>query len=356
MAYSRGGPRWRIVHKRDERGPYSVQEPEPVGRVPDLVLNSVVFMYPTEEDARSGSWFGGSGFVMQIPFSREDGTRPREPETVGPPHIYVVTNTHVARGCSIARIADPAKPLIRTSAWHHHPDGDDVSIAYLGIKPDVHFNTALDESLLATKEGLDERFIGPGDELYMVGRFIGLDVEPHNTTVLRQGVIALGETVGIENPRMERHRQESLVVEMHSRSGFSGSPVFLNLDPDRFLHEKAAEYKKRRIGYDLIGISWGMFPHHARPLDPETWEPTNDEWVVTDNSGMELVVPAWKIAELVDMEDVVAERKAREKRHRVDDALVGKAEATSSEKPFTRGDMEDALRKVSRRKPSQPAE
>lgn len=298
-----------------------------MGRVPDLVLHSVVFMYPSEEDARTGSQFGGSGFVLTVSFADEDGNRPRMPHEIGPNHVYVVTNTHVARQCHIARIADASRPLIKTSFWHDHPDGDDVSIAYLGLKPDVYYNTAIDTSMLATKEGLERKFVGPGDDVFMVGRFIGLDTAPHNTTVHRRGVIALGGTVRVENPTMERHRQDSFVVEMHSRSGFSGSPVFLDLDPTHWMHEKATKFTEPRRGNEMLGISWGMFPHYAKILDAETEAPIDENWIMTDNSGMELVVPAWKITELLEMEEVVAERTAREDRHRIDERLIGKAEA-----------------------------
>lgn len=347
----------RLVWKRDRRGVYCVSEEVPVGRIPDLVPRAVVFMYPEDHDARNGSRAGGSGFVLGVTFADEQGVRPRMPDEIGPTHIYVVTNTHVARQCSIARVANPTKPLIRVSTWHEQSDGEDISIGYLGLQTDVYYDTAIDLSMLATKDWLDRMFVGVGDEVFMVGRFIGLDEAPNNTPVLRRGVLALSETVSVKNPRMERHPQESYVVEMHSRSGFSGSPVFLDLDPDHWMHERGPEFNERRTGSYLLGMTWGMFPHFAQILDAESEEPVNDAWVMTDNSGMELVVPAWKIAELIDREDVVAERKARENRHRLEERLARKVEATSAEKPLTRAQFDATLRKVSRRRdPSQSGE
>lgn len=40
----------------------------------------------------------------------------------------------------------------------------------------------------------------------------------------------------------------------------------------------------------------------------------NDDWVVETNTGMSCVVPAWKIAELLFMEELVAIRKEIEEK------------------------------------------
>src|SRR5260370_32560757 len=96
-------------------------------RVPDSLLDAIVYVYPDLEGARRGDRTGATGFLIVTLF--KDGT------DAG--HIHVVTNRHVVRGH-----AEPAIRLNRSlggvemlaipqSDWHYHPDGDCVAIAYL---------------------------------------------------------------------------------------------------------------------------------------------------------------------------------------------------------------------------------
>lgn len=312
-----------------------------MSRVPDQLMWSMVFLYPDADASRTESRQGGSGFVLAVPFV----------ETGKPRHIYIVTNAHVARQCQVARTAHDTDPLVRIGSWYHHPDGDDVAISYLGVQGvDAPPGVSLDVNFLATPERLEQRSVGPGDAVYMIGRFIGLDRKPHNTPTVRYGSLAMGETVHVPNPSMEMHPQESIVAEMHSRSGYSGSPVFLDLDPIKWTRERAP-----RTGQDIIGITWGLFPHYAPILD-EDRKPIEERWLVTDNSGMELIVPSWRILELLSLEEVVEERDKREKQWHAELMRNDQAVATSSDEAvFTKADSDEALRKVSRKRaPSSP--
>jgi hypothetical protein len=102
-------------------------------RVPDSLLDAIVYVYPNLEAARRGDRTGATGFLIVTLF--KDGT--------GAGHIHVVTNRHVVTGC-----AEPAIRLNKSlgglevlavpqSDWQYHPDGDDVAIAYLDIDPQL---------------------------------------------------------------------------------------------------------------------------------------------------------------------------------------------------------------------------
>src|SRR4051794_3628322 len=71
---------------------------EPVGmpRIPPKVLDCVCYLYDSEDDARAGKNFGGTGFIVTVPSARW----PFRAE-----YAYAVTNWHVAcRGTSVIRL------------------------------------------------------------------------------------------------------------------------------------------------------------------------------------------------------------------------------------------------------------
>ena len=63
--------------------------------IPPDLLESVVFVYETETDARAGTNWGACGFLIGVPF---DGMG----EKGQPRHMYVVTALHVATRGSTA--------------------------------------------------------------------------------------------------------------------------------------------------------------------------------------------------------------------------------------------------------------
>ena len=61
------------------------------------ILETVFFLYPSREDAERGTEFGGTGFLVAVPFTTG---------SYGLYHIHRVTNWHVAvsSGASVIRI------------------------------------------------------------------------------------------------------------------------------------------------------------------------------------------------------------------------------------------------------------
>jgi hypothetical protein len=90
-------------------------------RIPDQLLNSVVYLFQDEEHARKGRGAGGTGFVVEYPGG-------------GQSDWFVVSNVHVVHnGCTTLRIntndGSVATVELEASKWVDHPDGDDVSAA-----------------------------------------------------------------------------------------------------------------------------------------------------------------------------------------------------------------------------------
>jgi hypothetical protein len=162
--------------------------------------------------------------------------------------------------------------------------------------------------------------------------------------------------------------QESFLIETRSLSGFSGSPVFLFISP---LDVAPVEYGEREPRTWLLGVDWGhmrsfepVLKEHDDPLE-HNLVPVNDEWKVPSNSGQAQVVPAWKLQELLDQEELKMGRRRGDERisemkkessatfdaHEIDEGDEGRS-------PFSRDDFFRDLKKAARKqdRPSQPDE
>jgi hypothetical protein len=347
-----------------KRGPdgrvHTVWRKPDLRRVSDKILRSIVFLYPTEDAAIKGEGYGGSGFIAS--YDDAEVFDPSDESLSDPAHAYIVTNAHVARTCHFVRTLHDFRPIIQMTEWTEHPD-DDIAIAHAGIwGHDAFFLPALvHRTMFVTPEGMTEAQIGPGDQLFMVGRFTGLDERERHEPTVRAGTLSMASTVPVENAEMDGRKQESFFAEVNSKAGYSGSPVYVEIPTELPPILQLETYPQRSAYLGLLGITWGLWRSYTPLLDPETRTPLGT--VIHENSGIELVVPAWKILELFKLPSVLQERKEAEARMRkVRKQMKPEAVATDA-KPqpdapaFTRGDMEAALRKVSRRvKPSPPAE
>jgi hypothetical protein len=284
------------------------------------ILNTVFFLYENEEDARRGENSGGTGFLVAV-YSDQFGA---------PNHyIHGVTNYHVAvsnsKGSSASvirinrKIGPPEIFDLDPSQWVFRPRWHDIAVSPpLNINSTVHDAVPLlGESwwLSSSQETADE--IGPADDIFMIGRFIDYDGAETNSPALRFGHISIKDAK-IEQPTGFLGR--SIVVDLHSRSGFSGSPVivyrtlgshFIEVQPGQIL-TGGGHYIK------LLGILWGAFP--------ERWELENDKAkiaakqnasLITEGSyvkglsGMSCVIPSAYIEEIVMNDLTLKSMRAR---------------------------------------------
>src|SRR5262249_51938844 len=107
-----------------------------------------------------------------------------------------------------------------------------------------------------------------GDDVFMIGMFVDHDGDQVNVPSARFGNISvmplpfanIRQGTGLQTP--------SYVIDMHSRSGFSGSPVFMYRPPQQDLPEQLVPATHRNVNIDTIfrflGIHFGQFP--------EEWE------------------------------------------------------------------------------------
>jgi hypothetical protein len=302
-------------------------------RIPDSVLDCVVFLYPSIETAKAGTPTGATGFVVTVP-------------STGHPDLgycYVVTNAHVIQhGRTVVRVnlvngATDARDL--AGSWECHPDGDDIAIAPIG-RSDRFLMRGLLSTRLITHDYFARANVGIGDEVYLVGRFVSYDGQDKNLPVVQRGTVA--SRIGtIENPETG-HQQLSILVELRSMSGYSGSPVFLDI------YEGS-----------LLGINFCHLPVRLPVRFGAEGEET--EYYVKMPSGMAAVVPAWKLTDLLEQfvkqresDDELIARERKRSPVELDDA--GQVEPTQKSRagidiPIpTREQVESVFKKATRKR------
>ena len=294
-------------------------------RIIDDLLDCVVYLYPTVEEAERGATptepgRGGTGFLVGVPI--EDA-----PEYFV---TYVLTNSHVVgpEGRSpVVRVNSLAGGTdilpLTTNDWIHHEDGDDVAAAQIAIYHTVHQYERLGwDDWPITQEEMNEWRVGPGDDVFFLGRFRYQEGRRRNLPTARFGCIArMPFDEGIPHPR--GISQESLVVEARSLSGFSGSPVFLFIPPFSFRGDPAGDIDAG-AHMKLLGMDWGHQPDLGRVLGPDKTHPWADQelWV-EQNSGMMNVIPVWRIGMLLTDDD----RLKKQRREVLENSgLLGRAE------------------------------
>lgn len=279
-------------------------------RINDQILDCIIYLYPDIHAANSGEKTGGTGFLVGVPSEQHEGIM----------YIYAVTNSHVVREAKSPIIrfntqqGDTASALLTENHWVHHPDADDVAVALIGGLDPITFKfRCLPISMFLSQEIMVQHNIGPGDDVFMVGRFIGHDGRQRNLPSVRFGNISMMPWEAIEHPR--GHKQESFLVESRSLSGNSGSPVFVHIaDAAKRPGDQAVLTLGRETGPWLLGVDWGHVYIYEKVKEKDKKTDVSDGYVVQSNSGQMAVVPAWKLHELLNLDAFVAARKEEDEK------------------------------------------
>ena len=304
-------------------------------RIEDRLLKSVIYLYKSKEAADSGEP-GGSGFLVGEPSAI--------PEAV---FLFALTNAHVAKLCPVVRTAGPPKKRVfvcKESDWYRHPDQDDVVVTPIGFAPKDARDFYLDyvprewfvppenfshathdvndlqpgvESLTPLDYEWEHQPLGwpfgPGEEVVMLGRFLGYDGTDENEPAARFGHLAMASPVPIKHPW--GFTQSSFLIECRSISGYSGSPIFI------YRVQSTVAAGLVAIGSDrggkvalprLLGMDWGNLDRVGRNDYAIDWAESEADASFPRHSGMMVAVPAWRLAELLDSEVVQAVKRKKE--------------------------------------------
>jgi len=145
-----------------------------------------------------------------------------------------------------------------------------------------------------------------GDEVFMPGRLLDLEIDDDPPVVVRFGRIAACETVHVSTsvPRV-LPPQESYLAELRTDSGFSGAPVLITKPPIAPRAENATVILKDRTW--LLGINWGHLRHYEHIVEIGSKEPST--YLHTEsNSGIAHILPAWKIYQLLHYDELKVRR------------------------------------------------
>jgi hypothetical protein len=316
-------------------------------RIQDQFLQSVFYLFPTQEDAEKRTKYGGTGFFVSLD-SNEFGDELR--------HVYAVTNKHLlvdSNGkprCLYLNInnseGDTDTIITELKHWRLAPDDD---LAVLPISPSAsrHLASSIGELAFLTEEKIAKHNIGVGDDLFFIGRFVDHQGKTVNTPTLRFGNVALLTEDEIFDNETGMS-QVSYLAEARSIKGFSGSPTFVYILP----------LSPRGRGADLtidywqyfIGVVWSHFK-----TQEEAYGENGERLKVEANSGIMGIVPAKRLlAFLKGDKDLVKHAKKRDdifRKMKQENSIS----LDSSDKSLTKQDFEDTLKKVTRKtKPSEP--
>jgi|SRR6185295_8516176 len=255
-------------------------------KLPDSFSKTIAYLYPSTEHAQEHSPYGGTAFIIGKPYfyTLENGGE------VHTAHIlFLVSNRHVVKKqghatARVNRLGGGIEPIpYEHTDWVVHPEGDDLAIIPLK-KTSIDCDTSyIQQEDFITKEKVVEYELGLGEEIFMIGRFMAYQGREKNEPAARFGTISM-MPVPIWNEDIGKD-QESFVVEMKSKEGFSGSPVMVY----RTLATNLAYLKEEtpKTFYGLLGVNWGFL--------------CNEDWQNTFFNG---VVPAWKILDLLEVPKV----------------------------------------------------
>lgn len=271
------------------------------------LLNSVFFLYPNIESAQLGDMVGGTGFFVAL-YSKA---------LPGRFYLYAVTNYHNIDSTNHPTIRVNTKSneiKIITSAkenWYFIPNSYDIAVYPItGIDlEELDIRVIELESLCLKDEDIKSFEIDQGEDIFMVGRFVSHDGGSIiNIPSMRFGNISVMQA-NVKNP-VTGSSVSSIIVDMHSKGGYSGSPVFVY----RTIGSIFAESNVIMTGghlMKLLGIFWGTFPERC-DVEVSSIANANKQYVET-LSGMGLVYPASAILEVLNLPALKVMREQAEK-------------------------------------------
>ena len=242
-------------------------------------------------------------------------------------HIYAVSNRHVVRDSPCIRVntKDGSTRLIELE---HHDwvelDGEDLAAAdvtdQLGF--DANKLQWLDDFHWIPQAGFLSKyqFLSlVGFDTFMIGLFEDHRAGPRNAPVARFGNVAAvpSDDAPVRLLPADPYAAPAFLNDMRSRTGFSGSPVWIWQAVTRL--EDIPPDEERRDGVifvkpyvSLLGVHRGQIPEEVRILHAE--EPKLHGARIRIPSAMTAVIPAWRVSDLLNSEAFVAQRVARDQR------------------------------------------
>ncbi len=232
-------------------------------------------------------------------------------------HIYLVTAKHVAAQVQgrefVVRMnsKDQEQAIwVRgrcTDRFYFHPTDPSVDAAVIPYAPsrEKFDYEAIPTTMFLTDEIVRSGSVGPGDEVFLTGLFVHFFGSKKNVPIVRHGNVAMLPTEKVSTKIGET---DAYLIEARSIGGLSGSPAFVR----KTVNIKTSEEGEGEIisapsgrGIYLMGLMHG---HWDIPSEEKNdMRATDEEGKV--NMGIAIVVPATKILEVINQEELMQSRR-----------------------------------------------
>lgn len=322
-------------------------------KIPPHVVDTAFYLYETKADADAGLNPQGTGFVLGVPAGNGG------PDLRSKWHVYGVTNWHVA----VQRDQDiiPA-PVIRLNTgdggvhvmefsendWWFIKGGPDLAVVPLDIDLEKHKVSMVTAAgnFFASKSDIASGNIGVGEDVFMVGLFVDHGGIERNAPSVRFGNISMLPSKDATIQQQTEYSGECFVLDMHSRSGFSGSPVFvyrtfgsdltkpverqarirlggggsraqIARDVQRSEFDLSMEATERQL-FKFLGVHFGQFPEDydiergSHIPESKRRHLVREGDRVIGMSGMTTVVPAWDLVDVLNLDGLKEMRETKE--------------------------------------------
>lgn len=286
-----------------------------VPRINDQFLQCVFNLYPTVEDAHSGARLGGTGFFVMVHLesTNERGV------------VYAVSNRHVVSEAPVLRVNSKDGRVkvfeVNPDQWLFHHEAD-LAVLPMSSLDNLNLEFAVVPlELFVSNELMQKHNIGPGDDVFMVGRFISHESKSRNTPTVRFGSISMMpiEPISVEN----MDPQEAFLLEMRSIPGYSGSPTFVYAPPFSNRQDGTGAIDAQSVGPYLLGINFCYLPLPSESKSAGVFRII----VPSENhSGFAGAVPAWRIREMLMLPGLVETRRVLDRQHLASVQKEGPAE------------------------------
>lgn len=199
---------------------------------------------------------------------------------VPPTHVYLVTCEHCISDATMVRFHDGTVVALGREDWTLAPDGDDLAV--MDITDRLPSNFPSDWCIALGLVAQDRGNYQLGDDIYMLGLHVNERDNGTNQPRARFGNISAWASNKAPIMQGNGNARPTHIGDMRSRTGFSGSPVFVYYE----LHGLDADVKTKAA---LLGIHSGQFPDRIQIVSGQR------EYPAEIPSSMTKIVPAWTL-------------------------------------------------------------
>jgi hypothetical protein len=273
-------------------------------QIPEEIRKCVVFVCYKSKDEMQ---LAGTGFFVGVPLDVK-GTVLN--------YIYLITARHIIDAIE-ERSSDKTVYLRmnlndggatfvgkRLDEWRFHPKESNADVAVLSWAPprktfDLRY---IGTEIAVTEDIINKENIGVGDDVFLVGLFVNHFGSKKNLPIIRVGNIA---SMPEEKVYTNYGGIDAYLVEARSVGGLSGSPVFAYIGPMRRIGGDTRLGREGPLLY-WLGLMHGHFELSELELDSLGEDSLTNMKI---NTGIAIVVPTWKILEVINQEVFLKERE-----------------------------------------------